>query len=312
MKRVLVFACLAAAISVAPRMSVAQELDPVTRKALIMENIKFNLPQLEQYSLRLSDLEESGIPGVQKGQLVINNQQAQNFLVTSDNKQFYFVGEPIDASLTMQEIAALVAEREAEALEEAKQNHAFLTDVLAEFPVKGNPDAPITIIEFSDFQCPYCARALPGVRGIMDRYPEEVKLLYVEFPLESLHPWARSASVAALCAADQSTDAYWSLHDAFFANQGAIDTNNVLLKSREYLTDTGIDMAMWSTCAEDTASEAHQAAQSMVTRAQSVGQQLGLTGTPGFFVNGRFYNGVQSVDDFEAHIAQAKADAATP
>lgn len=312
MKRVLVLACLLVACGVAPLVSTAQELDPVTRKALIMENIKFNLPQLEQYSLRLTDLEESGIPGVQKGQLIINNQQAQNFLVTADNTQFYFVGEAIDASLTMQEIAALVAKREADALSQAKQNHEFLMEVLDEFPIKGNPDAPITIIEFSDFQCPYCARTLPGVRDIMKRYPDDVKLVYVEFPLESLHPWARSASIAAMCAADQSTDAYWSLHDSFFANQGVIDTNNVLAKSKEFLTGTGIDMATWSTCAEDTSSETHQAAQALVTRAQGVGQQLGLTGTPGFFVNGRFYNGVQSVEDFESHIAQARADAATP
>lgn len=312
MKRLSFFFFLMATVGLAPLVSSAQDMDPVTRKSLIMENIKFNLPQLEQYSLRLTDLEESGIPGVQTGQLIINNQQAQNFLVTSDNKQFYFVGEAIDVSLTTQQIADLVAEREAEALAQARQNHAFLNDAFADFPVKGNPDAPITIIEFSDFQCPYCARALPGVREIMERYPDDVRLIYVEFPLESLHPWARSASVAAVCAANQSQDAYWNLHDDFFANQGTIDTNNVLARSREFLADTGIDLSTWSTCAEDTASSAHQAAQDKVTSAQGIGQQLGLTGTPGFFVNGRFYNGVQSVEDFEAHIAQAKADAAAP
>lgn len=84
---------------------------------------------------------------------------------------------------------------------------------------RGPEDAKVTIIEFSDFQCPYCIRAYPTVKKVLSTYNNDVKLVYMQFPLNNIHPFAQKASEAALCAQDQGK--FWEMHDKLFESQGA-------------------------------------------------------------------------------------------
>lgn len=282
--------------------------DSAERKAMILDNLRFEFPQLEQYSLEVTELGPSAVSGLDEGAFLVNGQQTQRFLVTEDNEQFFMIaGEPVDVSRTTDELAQARADREAEAQAEVTERKEALDAVAEGLPALGNPDAPVTIVEFSDFQCPYCARAAGTVKRVIDEYGDDVRLVYLQYPLGN-HPWARPASIAALCAAQQDDDAFWTLHDAYFANQRALNTGNVIAKSREFLAGSGLDMETWGTCAEDATSEAHQQAVSLLSRDMRLAEEYGVTGTPAFFVNGRFLNGARPFEDFEAVIQEAKAD----
>jgi protein-disulfide isomerase len=176
---------------------------------------------------------------------------------------------------------------------------------LRKAPVRGNPDAPVTIVEFADFQCPYCARASQTVAEVLAKYPDDVKLVFVHFPLSN-HPWAKPAAIAAICVAEQDPSVFWELHDYYFSNQGQIGRDNVLVRSKEFLAQTDINLASWSTCAEDASSSSYVAATSQISKATQLGNALGVTGTPAFFVNGRSLSGgARPLSEFEQMIREA-------
>ena len=280
------------------------------RKAKILENLKYQIPQIRDVYLVMGELTDSGIDGLDQGSFTINGQQTHKFLVTTDDATLYLLAaDPIDVSLSADEIAAAMEEERQAAAQEALDRHTELAAFAAGMPVRGNPDAPVTIIEFSDFQCPYCARGFTTVEQILEKYPEDVKFVYLHFPLGN-HPWATPAAIAAVCTAQQDAEAFWTLHDNYFRNQRAINANNVLDKSREFLAGSGIDFDTWATCAEDKESEAYKGAALAVESSMTTGSKFGVTGTPGFFVNGHFLSGAKPLEEFDALIAQAKADAA--
>ncbi len=278
------------------------------RKERILTNLKFLFPQLQEHDVVMGELEASGIDGLEQGSFVINGRQTQKFLVTADDKQlFLLAADPLDVSRTSEELAALQTEQEAAAAREAQERGAELAQAVAGLPVRGNPDAPVTIVEFSDFQCPYCARAYNTVEEVLAKYPDDVKLVYVHFPLPN-HPWAKPAAIAAVCAAQQNDGAFWTLHDGYFENQGSINPGNVIEKSKAFLDGADIDLDAWAACAGDAESEAYQGAEAAVEGALQMGNKFGVSGTPGFFVNGRFVSGAQPLETFEALISQAKQD----
>jgi protein-disulfide isomerase len=269
------------------------------RKARILANLEFNIPQLAQANPSIGSIGPSGIAGLEEGTLIING-QPRPFLVTSDDKKFWLLAsEPLDVSRDTAEIEAEQARKD----QEREQTLAGITEGQ---PVRGNPDAPVTIVEFSDFQCPYCARGFQTVEQLLEKYPQDVKFVFQHFPLTQIHPWAKPAAIAAECASSQSPEAFWTLHDAFFSNQGDFNPGNVVEKGKTILADSGIDLGQWETCAGDQSSEAHKAAEAAVDAEQSKGQELGVSGTPGFFVNGQFLNGAQPITAFEPLIEKAK------
>jgi len=271
------------------------------RKARILANLEFNIPQLAPTNPSIGTIEPSGIEGLEQGTLIING-QPRPFLVTTDDTRFWLLAsEPLDVSRDTAEIEAEQAKKAAE----RQQTLAGITDGQ---PMRGNPDAPVTIVEFSDFQCPFCARGFQTVEQILEKYPQDVRFVFQHFPLTQIHPWAKPAAIAAQCAANQSPEAFWTLHDAFFQNQGDFNPGNVVEKSKGFLADSGIDLAQWETCAGDQSSEAHKAAEAAVDSEQAKGQELGVSGTPGFFVNGEFLNGAQPITAFEPIIEKAKKD----
>lgn len=159
-------------------------------------------------------------------------------------------------------------------------------------PSKGPADAPVVLIEFSDYQCPFCKRAEPTVLEILAKYPNQVRLVYRHMPLDGLHPRARAAAIAAVCAEQQGK--FWEYHDMLFANQQALSDADL----DKYATSVGLDAAVFKTCRQDPATETRVNTDATAARA------AGLTGTPAFFVNGILVSGARPLDDFTRWIDQ--------
>lgn len=279
--------------------------DPEVRKAQILANLQFEFPQLAQHSVVINEIEPSGTPGLDEGSFTINGQQTQPFLVTADNAKLYLLAaDPVNVSRSEAEIAQAQSEREAAAIQAERDRAEELATAAAGLPVRGNPDAPVTIIEFSDFQCPYCARAAQTIEQLLEKRSQDIRFVYMHFPLSS-HPWARPAAIAATCAAQQDPEAFWALHDQYFANQRSLTPGNVIEQSRQYLAGSGIDLETWAACASDRDSDAYQATAAVVDEQMALGSRHGVSGTPGFFVNGRYLNGAQPLEVFEAAIDEA-------
>jgi protein-disulfide isomerase len=279
----------------APPAEAAEDAN-AARRAKIMANLEISFPQLQTLEASVTELKATDIDGLDEGTLVVNG-KPQSFLVTRDDKKLYLVSAAIDASRSAEEIAAERAKQEAEELAEATRRTERLAAAVADRPFRGTADAPITVVEFSDFQCPFCTRGAATMEQLLKQYEGKVKFVFLNFPL-NFHPWAEPAAIAAQCAANQKADAFWTLHDAYFEHQATFTVDNVLAKSKEYLAGSGIDLAQWSTCAEDKSSETHRAAAEVVRADMSLGQQLGVSGTPGFFINGQFLNGAQPLPAF--------------
>lgn len=293
---VLIVLALSVASFAAGAPAAAQEED--TRKERILANLEHQIPQLAQVNASIGDIEPTDVEGLEQGTLVINGQPRPFLITTDDTKLWLLAGEAMDVSRDAEEIQAEQARQDSERQE-------TLAQAIEGEPVRGNPDAPVTIIEYSDFQCPYCARGYQTMEEVLEKYPDDVKFVFQHFPLTNIHPWAKPASIAAVCAAEQAPEAFWTLHDAYFENQDALDVDNVVENSKEYLADSGIDLAAWETCAADESSEAYQAAEAKVEADLAQGQELGVSGTPGFFVNGEFLSGAQPISAFEPLIEQA-------
>jgi protein-disulfide isomerase len=153
--------------------------------------------------------------------------------------------------------------------------------------VRGEAKAPVTIVEFSDFQCPYCKKVQPILKDLLTKYDGRVKLAYRDFPLRTLHAQAQLAAEAARCAEDQGK--FWQYHDALFADQSKLDETG-LVKSAQML---GLNEKSFQTCLAAGSFKAQ------IEEDVQEGTKAGVTGTPGFFINGEFLNGAQTEVEFE-------------
>lgn len=157
-------------------------------------------------------------------------------------------------------------------------------------PRLGPADAPITLVEFSDFQCPFCGRYAPVVKQIMQRYPDRIQLVFHHLPLVKIHSNAQKAAEAAVCAKNQ--DRFWQMHDLLFAEQSSLDIAALKDKARRI----GLDTNVFDRCLDDGK------AADIVARDVHAAGQLGIAGTPASFVNGRFVDGAVSADELAAII----------
>ena len=154
--------------------------------------------------------------------------------------------------------------------------------------VKGNASAPVTVIEFSDFQCPYCSRLQPTIKDVLKTYPKEVKLVYKHFPL-SFHKQAKNASKASEAAREQGK--FWEMHDVIYEN-----FNKLTEKSfDEFATKLGLDMTKFKA---DYASTKYD---KQIQDDINIARQVGVTGTPSLFMNGKRMQR-RSLDDFKQSI----------
>jgi len=166
-------------------------------------------------------------------------------------------------------------------------------------PFRGGDRAPVTIIEFSDFHCPFCVKAQTALAQVMARYGERVKLVYRHFPIDQLHPQARRAAEAASCANDQGK--FWAYHDQLYA--AGADASPDRLKALAQAA--GLDIQAFDQCL--SSGKRQQAVQKDVDEAA----RLGIGGTPSFIINGRWLSGAQPLESFvrviEEELRQAES-----
>ena len=160
--------------------------------------------------------------------------------------------------------------------------------------VRGPAQAPVTIVEYSDYQCPYCARVNPTLDRVRQTYGDRVKIVFKDFPLP-IHPEAPKASEAAYCAGDQGK--YWEMHDRLFANQQALQVPAL----KQHAAALGLDTNAFNQCLD---SGKHTA---RVADNVKSGEKLGISSTPTLYVNGRPVVGAQPFEYFKGVIDEELA-----
>jgi protein-disulfide isomerase len=168
---------------------------------------------------------------------------------------------------------------------------------LGNAPVRGSKTPKVTIIAFSEFQCPFCSRVIPTLDQVQKTYGNDVQIAFKHFPL-NFHPNAMPAAIAAEAAKDQGK--FWEMHDKLFANQQNLDRPNL----EKYAQEIGLDMGKFKAALDASKGK------DVVEANMKEGQQFGVRGTPSFFINGRFFRGAQPYDSFKTVIDEEvkKAD----
>ena len=159
--------------------------------------------------------------------------------------------------------------------------------VAADEPASGPAGAPVEIVMYSDFQCPFCARVTGTIDRLKQTYAGKIRVVFRDFPLSSIHPQAAQAAVAARCAHEQGR--FWDYHDRLFAHQRELTPARL----EEYAANLGLDQERFAAC------RANDRTLAIVNENLASGERLGITGTPAFFINGRFLNGAQPDEVFQ-------------
>jgi len=145
-------------------------------------------------------------------------------------------------------------------------------------PIRGPADAVLTLVEFSDFQCPYCSIAVAKLNAVLEAYPGKIKLIFKQFPLDT-HSQAALAAAAAIAAHQQGK--FWPMHDALFAHRRDLSRASILVLART----TGLDMTHFEADLDSAETK------KTIARDMNDGDRAGVEGTPSVFINGRKYNG---------------------
>jgi protein-disulfide isomerase len=155
-------------------------------------------------------------------------------------------------------------------------------------PVGCSNDCPITVVEYSEFQCPFCARVMPSVKKLLVEYKGKMRWIMRDFPL-SFHDRARPAAIAAHCAGDQKK--FWHMYSALFDNQRDLSDKDL----EKYASKIkGLDQAKWKSCLKDS-----KKVEAVIDTNIQEGTRLGVTGTPAFFINGRRISGAVPYEEFK-------------
>ena len=171
-------------------------------------------------------------------------------------------------------------------------------EVAASDPATGSDSAPVTIVEFSDFECPFCRQASPTLKKLQQAYGERVRVVWKDFPLTQIHPQAFKAAEAAHCAGEQGK--YWEYHDRLFANQSAL--HSAALKG--YASEMKLDTQQFEKCLESSKYAER------VRGGMAMGTQLGVNSTPTLYINGRVIAGAYPYETLAAVVDEelARAD----
>jgi protein-disulfide isomerase len=164
----------------------------------------------------------------------------------------------------------------------------YRVEVAASGPTRGKPDARITIVEFADFQCPFCREAESSLQTVIDKYPNDVRLVFRHMPLADLHPNAVEAARAAICADQQGR--FWDMHDAMFKDQSALGADAL----KTTATRLGLDSQRFSTCLDNAADTS-----GVLGADAKAAADLGINSTPYFFIDGRPLRGTAPPEQFE-------------
>jgi protein-disulfide isomerase len=214
--------------------------------------------------LSVGPLKETAVAGLLETNIDVTmgeNKEAAKFYVSRDGK-YLFRGELSDLSKDP------LAEN---------RSHIEMKDA----PSLGDPQAPVTLVEFSDFQCPVCRSLHDVVRGLLENYKTQLRVIFKDFPIEQLHPWARTAALAGRCSYQQDPKAFWKMYDLIYDNQDLISAENAWTKMMDFAGQVGVDRETFKACmASPTPGVA-------VDANRANGQQLEVNSTPTVFVNGR-------------------------
>lgn len=168
-------------------------------------------------------------------------------------------------------------------------------------PTRGPEDAKVTVVVISDFQCPACRHYSEIYeKTIAPQYGDKIKMVFLNFPLERIHPWAMDAAIASECVFNQKPEAFWKLHDKFFENQSEIVPTNLLDKVISFVDGEGIDTAALKTCIEGRQTE------EAVKADMKQGNDIGLRGTPTYIVNNKLLNSGLTPQAIEQALAEAQ------
>jgi protein-disulfide isomerase len=214
--------------------------------------------------LLVGPLKETPVEGLMEINIDVtigDNKQAATFYVSKDGK-FLFRGEMSD--LTKDPLA---------------ENRAKIQ--MKDAPSIGDPKAPVTLVEYSDFECPVCRSLHDVVRGILPNYTGKLRVVFKDFPLDQLHPWARTAALAGRCAYQQKPEAFWKMYDFIYDNQELISAANAWTKMTDYAAQSGLDADTFKSCV------ASAEAAAAVNASRANGELLEVSSTPTVFVNGR-------------------------
>jgi protein-disulfide isomerase len=218
--------------------------------------------------LTFSPLKETGVPGLLETTVELkieNSQQTATLFVSKDGKY-----------LLRGELSDLTRDPLAEARAKLQTQDA---------PALGDPKAPVKLVEFSDFECPVCRNLHDVLRGLLPNYPQ-VQVIFKDFPIEQLHPWARTAALAGHCAYLQDPTAFWKMYDLIYDGQDLISAENAWTKMNDFAGQVGLDAERFKFCL------ASPEAAAAVDASRANGQQLDVSSTPTLFVNGRRIVGV--------------------
>jgi len=274
----------------------------------LLANLRVRIPELKDVEMTIGELESSLYGNLKQGVLTINGQQTIQFLLSEEQSELLLLAQgPIDVSLSEAQIDEELQQLQKQEDLVAAESHRALSRFAEGKPFRGAADAPITIYEFSDFQCPYCARAKSVIDELLKKYPEDIQFVYLHFPLD-IHDWAMSAAIASDCAARQDDSAFWKIHDNFFDLQKDLKVTNLHDKMRLWLETTSIDMDQWEVCATDSSSASNQGVALEIDISIATAKRFGLTGTPAFFVNGHLLTGAQPIEAFDALIRRIQGN----
>ena len=178
--------------------------------------------------------------------------------------------------------------KEKEALEEAFKN-PLKPEITDKTRIRGDKNAPITVVEYSDFQCPYCGRGFQVVEALRTKYGSKMRFIYKDLPLVAIHPNALPAAKWFEAVSLQSPEKAWKFHDTMFKNQGSLSEDFY----KKTAKDLGIDVEK---AAKDAQS---QAVADKIDADTKEAKEFGFSGTPGFLINGIPLRGAYPVEDFD-------------
>jgi protein-disulfide isomerase len=172
-------------------------------------------------------------------------------------------------------------------------------------PARGTRDAQVTIVEFADFQCPFCRNFAEMLQQLDQQDMARVRVVFRQMPLQQ-HPWAQQAAIISTCVDFQSPEAFWKLHDFIYTNQPVLNSQNLQSTLFQFARDKlHIDSGVINSCIE------HRMYEGALNADQELSKQLNVRATPTIFVNGRKYIGMRSVDQLKAAIDHASGNQTT-
>jgi len=264
---VLIVLFLAAFSAAAQTAASPAELTPAQLQKKVEAQVRKLFALGPSYTIKVGTPAESQVPGLLKVNVEVASEGGSDsvpFYISKDGR-YLMRGEIFDTTK-----------------DPFADTRAQIT--LAGAPFKGPANARVTVVEFSDFQCPTCRGLYSIIKAVQPQFPQ-VKFVFKDLPLEQIHPWAMTAALAGRCAYLQKPEAFWQLHDKIYDNQELISATTVWQTMLDYARDAALDVDFFRACLSLPATKA------AVQKSVDEGTKLRIANTPTVFVNGRRFVG---------------------